>query len=208
MFEDLSQSFTQFVHLYGYYAIFLIIAAESLGFLLPGETTLITTSIYAGTTHKLNIFLIILAAMLGAIIGDNIGYLIGRYGGYALLHKFGGVLKIDDDRLKVGQYLFRLHGSKIVFFGRFISFLRSWAAFFAGVNKMHWKEFLLYNALGGIFWAAFYGTLGYFFGKGVGVVSTPIRYAFFLVGIFYLVISTLYLHRNLKSIEEKAKREL
>src|SRR5258708_33637555 len=127
----------------GYLGVFFGIGGESMGFLLPGETILISASIYAGTTHKLNIFFVVLSAILGAVIGDNIGYLIGRWGGFKLLRRFGKYLKIDDKIIKVGQYLFMLHGGKIVFFGRFINFLRAWAAFLAGRKRVCWEKIFL-----------------------------------------------------------------
>ncbi len=101
-----------------------------------------------------------------------------------------------------------IHGGKIVFFGRFISFLRAWAAFFAGVNNMEWRRFLLYNAAGGITWASFYGILGFTFGKHVHAFSMPIRYGFLSLGILYLVISTIYFRHNFRSLEKKAKNSI
>ncbi len=89
MFSELSHNLVHFVITYGYFAIFFITLGESMGLLLPAETALISASIYAGTTHHLNIFFVILAAILGAIIGDNIGYAIGRFGGYTLLKRYG-----------------------------------------------------------------------------------------------------------------------
>ncbi len=208
MFHALQFNFVALINTFGYLAVFLIIAGESMGFLLPGETILISASIYAGTTHRLNIFFVIIAAVLGAVIGDNLGYLIGRWGGFKLLRRFGKYLKIDDKIIKVGQYLFMLHGGKIVFFGRFVSFLRAWAAFLAGVNRMHWKKFLIFNAAGGIFWASYYGTLGYLFGKHVHQFSRPIRITFFILGMLFVVASFLYVHYNLKSLEKKAEKAL
>ena len=208
MLHGISHNLTHLIHMYGYLGIFVVIASESLGVLLPGETMLITASIYAGTTHKLNIILVILAAALGAIIGDNLGYLIGRYGGFSLLRRYGKYLHINMDILKVGRYMFMVHGGKIVFFGRFISFLRSWAAFFAGLDKMHWKRFLLFNASGGLVWAIFYGTLGYYLGHAFDSLSKPFRALFFIVGFLILIASTIYIQINLKSIEKKAKKAI
>jgi membrane protein DedA with SNARE-associated domain len=206
MLYGLTHNFSHFINTFGYLGIFFIIAAESLGVLLPGETTLITASAYAGTTHKLNIIIIILAAVLGAIIGDNLGYLIGRYGGYALVKRYGKYIHLDNNVLKVGRYMFMVHGGKIVFFGRFISFLRSWAAFFAGLDKMPWKRFLIYNATGGLLWACFYGTLGYLFGHEFRTLSRPFRVVFFVTGFLILISSTIYIQYNLKEIEKKAKK--
>ena len=126
------------------------VAIESTGIPFPGETMLLVASIYAGTTHKLSIPLIIAAAASGAILGDNLGFWVGREGGFRLLRRYGHIIHLDERKLKVGLYLFRKHGGKVVFFGRFIAVLRAWAAFLAGTNRMPWGSFLLYNALGGI----------------------------------------------------------
>jgi membrane protein DedA with SNARE-associated domain len=197
-----------FLQTYGYLGIFFIVAAESMGLLVPAETTLITASVYAGTTHHLNIFLVVLSAIAGAIIGDNLGYFIGSKGGFPLLRKFGKYLKLDETKIKVGQYLFLKHGGKIVFFGRFISFLRAWAAFLAGVNRMHWKNFLFFNAAGAIVWATYYGLLGYIFGRTLRQVSGPLRFSFLIIGVIMVVGSFLYVYINFKSLEKKAEKEL
>src|SRR5581483_3646663 len=114
------------LHHYGYEAVLVAIAGESMGIPLPGETMLITASIYAGTTHNLNIGLVILCAVIGAIVGDNVGYEIGRVGGYRLLRKYGKYIRLDEKQLKVGKYLFYRYGARVVFFGRFITVLRTW----------------------------------------------------------------------------------
>src|SRR5256886_11489333 len=111
---------------------------------------LVTAAIYAGTTGRLSIFWVIVASAAGAILGDNIGYVIGRTGGYRLVKRYGRYIRLEENRLRLGQYLFQKHGSKVVFFGRFISVLRIFAAFLAGVNQMHWRRFLIFNAAGGI----------------------------------------------------------
>ena len=149
MFHLATSELTHFLTAYGYWAVLFFVAIESSGIPFPGETILLVAAIYAGTTHRLAIPLVIAAAALGAILGDNIGYWVGREGGYRLLRRYGHYLHIDERRVKLGQYLFRKHGGKVVFFGRFIAVLRAWAAFLAGTNRMPWGSFLLYNALGG-----------------------------------------------------------
>jgi len=93
---------------------------------------------------------VIAAAASGAILGDNLGFWIGREGGYRLLRRYGRYIRLEERRLKLGQYLFMRHGGKVVFFGRFVAVLRAWAAFLAGTNRMRWPRFLLFNAAGGI----------------------------------------------------------
>jgi membrane protein DedA with SNARE-associated domain len=129
----------------------------SVGLPLPGEATLIAAAISAGTTQQLNIWLVIACASLGAILGDNLGFWIGRELGFRLLIRYGSYVGLTESRIKVGQYLFQLHGGKIVFFGRFFAVLRIWTALLAGVNQMAGPTFLLFNAGGAVLWAAVYG---------------------------------------------------
>src|SRR5579864_5738584 len=138
--------------IFSYWAVLVFVAIESTGIPFPGETMLLAASIYAGTTHHLQIVFIIIAAAAGAILGDNLGYLVGREGGFRLLRRYGRFIRVDERKLKLGMYLFRRHGGKVVFFGRFVAVLRAWAAFLAGVNRMRWPRFLAFNAAGGILW--------------------------------------------------------
>lgn len=145
---------THLVQSYGYYAVFTLIALESMGIPLPGETALVTAALYAGTTHHLNVVALAAVATCAAVIGDNAGYWIGRTGGLRLAERYGRYVRLDRAKLKVGRYLFARHGVKVVFFGRFIAVLRTFAAFFAGVSKMHWPGFVAANAAGGLLWRA------------------------------------------------------
>jgi membrane protein DedA with SNARE-associated domain len=150
---------------YGYLAVALFIMIESSGIPFPGETMLLLASFYAAVSHQLQIPLVIVCAALGAIVGDNIGYFVGRTGGRAIVERYGKYVFIKPEHLQRAEVYFAKHGNKTVFFGRFIAILRAWAAFLAGVNHMHWRTFLFYNAAGGILWATIYGTLGYVAGR-------------------------------------------
>lgn len=152
---------------YGYWAVLLLVAVESMGIPVPGESVLLAAAVYAGTTHRLEIALVIVAAAAGAVIGDNLGYLVGREGGSRLLGRWGRYVGLDERKLRLGRYLFEKHGGKAVFFGRFVAILRVWAAFLAGTYAMPWRSFLAYNATGGVVWAAGMGTLAYSFGASV-----------------------------------------
>jgi membrane protein DedA with SNARE-associated domain len=149
----------------GYPAVALFIMIESSGIPFPGETMLLLASFYAAVDHQLQIPLVIACASLGAIIGDNLGYTIGRTGGYALVRRFGRYVFLKEEHLRRAERFFQKHGDKTVFFGRFIAVLRAWAAFLAGVNRMRWPAFLVYNAAGGVLWAIVYGYLGFFAGR-------------------------------------------
>src|SRR6184192_3516632 len=128
-------SLSHLIDTYGYAALFLLVGLESVGVPLPGETALITAALYAGSTHRLNIAAVIGVAALAAILGDNLGFLLGRWGGVALLARYG---RFVARRMKIGRYVFLRHGGKVVFFGRFVSVLRTYAAFLAGTNRMRW----------------------------------------------------------------------
>ena len=114
------------------------------------------------------------AAAAGAIIGDNCGYWIGREFGFPLLYRYGHYIRLDERRLKLGQYLFLKHGGKIVFFGRFVAVLRAFAAFLAGVNRYNWEEFFLFNAAGGIVWATIFGLGGFWLGRAFEHYARPV----------------------------------
>ncbi len=137
---------------YGYWAVLVFVSIESIGIPFPGETMLIAAAIYAGKYHTLFIPFVIAAAAAGAIIGDNIGFFIGREGGYRLLRRYGRYIFLNERKLKLGQYLFKKHGGKVVFFGRFVAVLRAWAAFLAGTNRMTWRRFWSSTR-----WVALYG---------------------------------------------------
>jgi membrane protein DedA with SNARE-associated domain len=150
---------------FGYAAVVLFIMIESSGIPFPGETMLLFASFTAGLpgSHLL-IFWVLVAAASGAIIGDNLGYLAGRYGGRPFALRFGKYFFLKEHHLDSAEQFFVKHGDKTVFFGRFVAVLRAWAAFLAGVNKMTWPKFLLYNAAGGICWATLMGLLAYYAG--------------------------------------------
>ena len=169
---------------------------------------LITAAVYAGTTHRLSIALIVIAAAIGAIVGDNIGYAIGRLGGYPLLHRYGRYVRLDERRLTLGQYLFRRHGSKLVFFGRFVAILRAFAAFLSGANLMPWRRFLFFNALGGIVWSTTFGLGGYLLGQQLVRLSRPIDIALVAAGLAVLAAFFEFLRRNEDRLIDEAERAI
>ena len=111
-------------------------------------------------------------------IGDNIGFGIGWFGGYALLRRFGKYIRLDEPKLKVGRYIFIRHGAKVVFFGRFVSILRTYAAFLAGTNRMRWTHFLIANAAGGLVWSVLYGVTAFELASAISKLSAPFEIAF------------------------------
>jgi membrane protein DedA with SNARE-associated domain len=205
MFHLATSELTHLLTAYGYWAVLLFVAIESMGIPFPGETMLLVAAIYAGTTHRLSLPLVIVAAASGAILGDNLGYWIGREGGSRLLRRYGCSIRLDERKLKLGQYLFRKHGGKVVFFGRFIAVLRTWAAFLAGVNRMPWASFLLFNALGGIIWATLYGLGGYILGENIHRLTGPIGLSMMVLGLLTTITSLVYVRRNEQRLEEEAE---
>jgi len=189
---------------YGYLAVFVFVGVESIGVPVPGETMLVTAAIYAGTTGRLSIFWVIVASAAGAIVGDNIGYLIGRTGGYRLLRRYGRYIRLEEDRLRLGQYLFHKHGPKVVFFGRFISVLRIFAAFLAGVNRMHWRLFLIFNAAGGIIWSTLYGVGAYRLGQQLLRLSGRIDLVLAIIGVGVIIAAIVFLRRNEARLQREA----
>lgn len=159
------QTFQDVLNTLGYPAVTLFVMIECTGIPFPGETMLLFASFYAAIDHHLQIPLVIACAALGAILGDNFGYMIGRTGGRALVLRFGRYIFLKPAHIERAERFFEKHGNKTVFFGRFISILRTWSAFLAGVHHMPWRVFLVYNAAGGIIWAIIYGLLGYFAGR-------------------------------------------
>jgi len=202
------QDLTHLLAVYGYWAVLVFVALESTGIPVPGETILLTAAIYAGSTHRLNIALVIIAAIVGAILGDNVGFWVGREGGYRLLRRFGKFLHLDEGKLKLGQYLFHRHGGKVVFFGRFVAVLRAWAAFLAGANRMRWRDFLVYNAAGGIVWATLYGLGAFLLGNAVHQLTGTIGKVLVGLAIVVLIAFAVFLKRNEARLEEEAKREM
>ena len=189
---------------YGYLAVFVFVGIESIGVPVPGETMLVTAAIYAGTTGRLSIFWVIVASSAGAIVGDNLGYLVGRTGGYRLLKRYGRYIRLDENRLRLGQYLFDRHGSKVVFFGRFISVLRIFAAFLAGVNRMHWRRFLVFNAAGGIIWSTIYGLAAYLLGQQLLQLSGRVDLILAIVGVAVIITVIVVLRRNEARLQREA----
>jgi membrane protein DedA with SNARE-associated domain len=178
----------------GYPLLFLIVMAESSGAPVPGETGLITAAVLA-SQGKLHIELVIPLAAAAAIVGDNIGYVIGRKGGRWILERPGRFQRQRNEVLRIGEPFFERHGPKAVFFGRFLLGLRVWASWLAGATRMHWRSFVLWNALGGITWATAIGLIAYFLGHSA---SNAIE-AFGIYGLIALliaIVSFVVLHRR------------
>ncbi len=182
------------VQVFGYPLLFVLVMGEAGGVPIPGETALIAAAILA-SQGKLQIELVIAVAAAGAIVGDNLGYLIGRKGGRWLLERPGVFHRQRLQVLAVGEPFFERHGPKAVFFGRFVLGLRVWASWLAGATRMHWRSFVLFNALGGICWASAIGLIAYFVGHSA---SSAVE-AFGLYGLAAVLLAIgggFLLHRR------------
>lgn len=163
-----------------YPVLFALVGAESTGVPVPGETALIAAGVLAHD-GRLNIAYVIALAALAAIMGDNLGYLIGRTGGRRLLERPGLLERHRREILTRGEPFFARHGPKAVFLGRWVAGLRIAASWLAGINRMDWPVFLFWNALGGVAWATSVGLVAYLVGpaaeaalKRVGLIGAGI----------------------------------
>lgn len=199
---------TQLISQYGYLAVGGIVGLESMGIPLPGETILIAAATFAGATHDLDIGLVVVAAAIGAIVGDTIGFFIGREIGLRLLHRHGPRFGLTEPRLKLGQYLFLRHGGKVVFFGRFVAVLRTLAALLAGANRMFWPRFLVFNAAGGILWATVFGFGAYLFGAAIDRYAGPVGSVLLVIAIVSALVGFVLVRRHEQVLIERAERAL
>jgi membrane protein DedA with SNARE-associated domain len=162
--DTLGGALTHFIEHYGLVFLFAIVCLESAGLWLPGETALIAAAVYAGNGH-LSIAGVIAVATAGAIIGDNIGYWLGREVGRRILYRFDRLTRIADRVLPPAERFFARHGGKAVFLARFFGGLRVTGAWMAGITRMEWWRFLVWNAAGGVVWAVGVGLVAYYAGK-------------------------------------------
>lgn len=191
---------------YGLWVLFGFVFLESTGIPLPGETALIAAALYAGATHDLPLWTVIAVAFAAAVTGDTMGYAIGRRFGSILLSRHGRWVGITPRRLRIGEYLFRCHGGKIVFAGRFVALLRVLAALLAGAHRMPWPRFALANALGGLCWAGLYAGAAYAFGDRVRQVERPLAFALLALVALLVGLAFLMARRWEESLAQRAER--
>ena len=172
---------------YGLVLLFLVVAAESMGIPLPGETAIIAASLLAAPPHEhFSIVWVIVVAAAAAIIGDNLGYWLGRVGGRPLLERWSVTRRYADRVLPPAERFFARHGGKAVFLGRFVSVLRVTAAWLAGITHMHWWKFFLWNAAGGIIWATAVGLVAYKAGQAAADAIN--RYGLYAAGVIVVAL--------------------
>ena len=177
---------------YGYLIVLLGVMAESAGVPFPGETVLLAAGVMAQRGH-IDVGDAILFGVLGAVLGDQIGYWVGREGGRPFVLRWGRYLLITPERLARAEAFFARHGGKAVFLARFVVGLRTFGALTAGVSRMHWRTFALYNALGGMVWATAAVAVGYLLGGSLALVERWLGWASILLAVLLAVLLALYL---------------
>jgi membrane protein DedA with SNARE-associated domain len=178
---------------YGLFFLFGIVCLESAGLWLPGETALIAAGVYASKGH-LSITGVIAVAAVAAIIGDNMGYWLGREGGRRLLTRYRPLRRFSERVLPPAERFFERHGGKAVFLARFFGGLRVTGAWMAGITRMTWWRFLFWNAAGGIVWALAVGLIAYYAGKAAA--DAIARYGVYaaIAGGILVVVAIVVLH--------------
>jgi len=199
---------TNLVVAYGYPVITLVIALEGMGAPLPGETVLLTAAIHAGATNQASIALAVLAAAVGAVLGDDAGFWIGRRLGFPLPGRYGRFVRLDERRPKLGRYLLHRHGGKVAFFGRFTVPLRALAALLAGANDMAWHRFLLFNVAGDVLWATLHGGGSHLLGSAVQRIAGPVGIALAVVAVAVIAVGAVSLRRHEAQFASEAERAL
>jgi membrane protein DedA with SNARE-associated domain len=201
-------SIAHLVHVYGLAVVAGVVGLESIGLPVPGESALILAGIFAGTKHDLNIVWVIVTAASAAIVGQMLGYLIGREFGYWLLLKYGSYLRITEGRIKLGEYLFLRHGGKIIIIARFVPFLRALAGILAGANRMPWRQFMVANVVGACIWATFFGLAAYTFGRQIERLAGPLVVVVGLAAVILIVIGAVFVSRHEAQLVAEAERAL
>ncbi|HWZ83847.1 MAG TPA: DedA family protein [Terriglobales bacterium] len=179
-----------FIAEYGYWAVALALLCENAGLPVPGETTLLLASFLAYSEHKLDLIWIVVIATCAASFGDNIGFALGHFGGRPLLKRYRQTFRISQEALERGEKLFGRYGASTVFLARFIFGLRIFAGPLAGVLRMPWKEFAVFNFLGAAVWVTVISLVGYFFGQHWDAMEHVLG-RFNLVGgilVFFLIV--------------------
>ncbi|MFO8039688.1 MAG: DedA family protein [Sodalinema sp.] len=192
---------------YGYWAVFFGISLENAGIPLPGETLTLVGGFLAGE-GELDYWIVLLCATGGAILGDNFGYWIGRWGGFPLLLRVGKLLRISQEQLERLRDQFGRNAAKAVFLGRFVALLRIFAGPLAGISDMPYGKFFICNAAGAGVWASVMVSLSFFVGRLVPLEKLVSGVASFSIGALVLLILAIAIPRLLElrnplNVEEK-----
>ena len=191
---------------YGYFAVGGLVLVEDFGIPVPGETILIAASLYAGA-GRLNVVAVGVIAWVCAVLGDNIGFLIGHFGGRRLALKYGKYVFLTAGRLDKAENFFEHHGGKIIVAARFIEGLRQANGIVAGITGMHWKRFIPFNALGAALWVGLWVSLGYLAGNHITTIYEQItRYSLYVLIVLAVAVAALIGWRVRRHLRERRAR--
>ncbi len=190
---------------YGYLALAGFVFLEDFGVPVPGETTLVAAAVYAGA-GRLNIALVVIVGIAAAVLGDNVGYAIGRFGGRALALRWGRYLFLTEERLDKAQAFFGRNGGKVVAIARFIEGLRQANGIIAGISEMPWLKFLFFNLLGASLWVGVWSSVGYLAGNHLNAIyHQVVRYEAYFVGLLVIVVVALVVRKRMARRREVAQ---
>ena len=185
MFDLLRRYFAE----HGYWTVAAVLLLENAGIPLPGETTLLLAAFLAYSEHRLTLFGVIIVGVIACTLGDNIGYWIGHRGGRPLLERQRKLFRVSQEHLARGERFFIRYGSFTIFFARFVFGMRILAGLLAGVLRMPWKKFVLFNFLGAVVWVSVMASLGYFFGSRLQWLTDEVEHVeIVLIGILIVVL--------------------
>jgi len=197
-----------FISVYGIWIVAAFITLESIGFPLPAEAALIAAGLFAAGNPDLNIWLLIAVGIAAAIIGEVIGFWVGRRFGYQLLQRYGDRLGLTAGRVKIGQWLFARYGGRFVFVARFLPFLRNMAAVLAGTNSMAQHSFYLASASAAVAWIMAYGLAAYSFGAALMAVASPAAICLSLAAATIVLSLPVVILRYEERLLARAENEL
>jgi membrane protein DedA with SNARE-associated domain len=181
---------------WGYWVVFVVVLAQASGVPVPGTTALAAAAVYAGTTHRLAIAGVIVAAAAGAIIGFAVSFAVGRYGGWRLLDRYGARFGLTEVRRRSARAFFAARGGAVVVLSRFVTGLRTWGGLLAGANLMPWPKFLVMNVIGGLAWSIANGIGYYLFGNAINSASTAVQIALVAFAVLsFLATMAVLRHR-------------
>jgi membrane protein DedA with SNARE-associated domain len=189
---------------FGYLAVVGLVLIEDFGVPVPGETVLILAAVYAGT-GRLNVVLVGLLGFVGAILGDNIGFAIGHFGGRPLLERYGRYIFLTPERVDRATGFFDRHGGWIIIIARFIEGLRQANGIIAGISGIHWAKFLVFNAIGAALWVAVWTSVGYLSGSHINTIyNDATRYSTFVAIALGLLLLAYIARRVVRARRARA----
>jgi membrane protein DedA with SNARE-associated domain len=189
---------------FGYLAVTGLVVLEDFGVPVPGETVLILAAVYAGT-GRLNIVLVALLGFCGAVLGDNLGFALGHFGGRRLALRYGRYVFLTPERLDKATQFFERHGGKVIVIARFVEGLRQANGIIAGMSGMPWKRFLVFNAIGAALWVGTWTTIGYLSGSHINTIyDAAARYSTFLLAALAALLAAYIARRLLRRRRARA----